>query len=128
MPISANVLAFDRWYSVGLKQSWMIGLGTSLGAMTWMYRKLMEASELKGVSNGFQAARSLGMRPEQAEIALRSARKVSKNQLLDGLRALQSADDRLKSGGKNPRTVMEFLVAELTGVEAQKVGAGGSGD
>ena len=36
-----------------------------LGAMTWMYRKLMEASELKGVTNGFQAARSLGMRPDQ---------------------------------------------------------------
>jgi DNA polymerase-3 subunit delta len=94
-----------------------------LGAMTWMYRKLMEASELKGVSNGFQASRSLGMRPEQAEIALRSSRKVSKGQLLDGLRALQKADDRLKSGGKDPRTVLEFLVAELTAAEVQEAAA-----
>jgi DNA polymerase III subunit delta len=91
-----------------------------LGAMTWMYRKLMEASELKGVTNGFQAARSLGMRPEQAEIALRSARKISTGQLLKGLKALQLADDRLKSGGKDPRTVMEFLVAELTTEEKGK--------
>jgi len=28
-----------------------------LGAITWMYRKVMEASELKGVINGWQAAR-----------------------------------------------------------------------
>src|SRR6266478_313074 len=27
-----------------------------LGAITWMYRKLIEASELKGISNGYQAA------------------------------------------------------------------------
>jgi DNA polymerase-3 subunit delta len=99
-----------------------------LGAMTWMYRKLMEASELKGMANGYQAAGVLKMRPEQAEIAVRSARKISKGQLLEGLNALQKADDRLKSGGKDPRTAMEFLVAELTGAEKRKVGAGGSRD
>ncbi len=32
-----------------------------LGAMAWMYRKLIEASEVKGVTNGYQAARALGM-------------------------------------------------------------------
>jgi DNA polymerase-3 subunit delta len=90
-----------------------------LGAMTWMYRKLMEASEVKGVSNGWQAARVLGMRPEQAELALGSARKISKPRLLDGLRALQKADDRLKRGGEDARAVMEFLVAELTAPEAR---------
>jgi DNA polymerase-3 subunit delta len=86
-----------------------------LGAMTWMYRKLIEASEVRGVSNGWQAARALGMRPEQAELALQNARKISKPRLLDGLRALQMADDRLKRGGEDARSVMEFLVTELTG-------------
>ena len=85
-----------------------------LGAMTWMYRKLIEASEVKGVTNGWQAARALGMRPEQAELALQNARKISKPRLLDGLRALQKADDRLKRGGEDSRAVMEFLVTELT--------------
>jgi len=90
-----------------------------LGAMTWMYRKLIEASEVKGVTNGWQAARALGMRPEQAELAIQNARKISKSRLLHGLRALQRADDRLKRGGEDARAVMEFLVTELTAPEAQ---------
>ena len=90
-----------------------------LGAITWMYRKLIEASEIKGVANGWQASRALGMRPEQAELALQNARKISKPRLLAGLHALRSADDRLKGSGAEPRTVMEFLVAQLTGGEAK---------
>jgi DNA polymerase III subunit delta len=90
-----------------------------LGAITWMYRKLIEASEVKGVTNGYQAARVLGMRPEQAELALQSARKISKPRLLAGLQALREADDRLKGGGAEPRTVMEFLVTQLTTPEAR---------
>ncbi len=89
-----------------------------LGAMSWMYRKLIEASEIKGVTNGWQAARALGMRPEQAELALRSTQKIPKARLFDGLRALQKADDRLKRGGEDARAVMEFLIAELTGAGA----------
>ena len=89
-----------------------------LGAITWMYRKLVEASEVRGVSNGWQAARALGMRPEQAELALQSARKISKPRLLAGLGALQRADDRLKGGREDARAVMEFLVTELTTQEA----------
>ena len=84
-----------------------------VGAMAWIYRKLIEASELKGVSNGYQAARALAMNPEKAELALQASRKIPKAQLLAGLSALQKADDRLK-GGKDARTVMEFLVSELT--------------
>lgn len=90
-----------------------------LGAITWMYRKLIEASEVKGVANGWQAARALGMRPEQAELALRSARKIPKARLLDGLRALQEADNRLKGGGEDARAVMEFLISELTSAGAR---------
>ncbi len=91
-----------------------------VGAMAWMYRKLIEASELKGVANGYQAARALAMNPEKAELALQASRKIPKAQLLAGLTALQKADDRLK-GGKDPRTVMEFLVSELTTSRAASV-------
>src|SRR6266480_2637528 len=89
-----------------------------LGAMTWMYRKLIEASELRGVTNGWGAARALAMRPEQAQLALESARKIPKAHLLAGLAALQRADERLKGGREDARAVMEFLIAELTGGEA----------
>lgn len=94
-----------------------------LGAIAWMYRKLIEASELRAVSNGWQASRALGMRPEQAELALQAARKIPKARLLDGLRALQRADDRLKGGGEDARTALEFLVTELTEAEPSKAAA-----
>jgi DNA polymerase-3 subunit delta len=90
-----------------------------LGGIAWMYRKLIEASEVKGAANGWQAARALGMKPEQAELALQNARKIPKARLLDGLRALQKADDRLKGGGEDARAVMEFLVTELTSEETR---------
>jgi DNA polymerase III subunit delta len=86
-----------------------------LGALTWMYRKLIEASEVRGVSNGYQAARALGMRPEQAELALQSARKIGKPRLLSGLAALKDADSRLKGGADDARAAMEFLLVELMG-------------
>ena len=85
-----------------------------LGAMAWMYRKLVEASEIKGAVNGWQAARALQMRPEQAELAVQNSRKISKPRLFAGMRAFQRADDRLKRGSEDSRAVMEFLIAELT--------------
>jgi DNA polymerase-3 subunit delta len=85
-----------------------------LGAIAWMYRKLIEATELRA-ANGWQAARALGMRPEQAELALQSARKIPRERLLKGLEALREADNRLKGGAKDPHSVMEFLVWELSG-------------
>jgi DNA polymerase-3 subunit delta len=85
-----------------------------LGALTWNYRKVVEASELKGVVSGFQAARALAMRPEQAELALRSARKSSRAQLLAGMQTLRWVDDRLKQGKDEGQTVMEFMIVELT--------------
>ena len=92
-----------------------------LGGIAWMYRKLIEASEVKGVTNGWQAARALGMRPEQAELALQNARKISKPRLLAGLNALRRADDRLKGGSEDPRAILEFLLTELTSGNAAKV-------
>jgi DNA polymerase III subunit delta len=83
-----------------------------LGAITWMYRKIIEASEVRA-GNGWQAARALGMRPEQAELALQAARKIPRTKLLAGLRSLQYADDRLKRGSEDARAVMEFLLAGL---------------
>jgi len=85
-----------------------------VGALAWMYRKLIEASELSPGTPGWQAARALGMRPEQAELALARARKIPREQLLAGLAALAEADNRLKSGTKDERAVMEFLVTRLT--------------
>jgi DNA polymerase III subunit delta len=86
-----------------------------VGGLAWMYRKLIEASEIRA-ANGWQAARALGMRPEQAEQALQSAHKISKVRLLDGLLALQEADSRLKGGAQDPRATMEFLVWRLAGI------------
>ena len=90
-----------------------------LGGLLFMYRKLVEASEVKGVVNGWQAARALQMAPEKAELAVRNARKISKPRLLAGMRAFQLADNRLKGGSENPRAVMEFLIAELTAPETR---------
>jgi DNA polymerase III subunit delta len=89
-----------------------------VGGMAWMYRKLVEASEVRGVTNGWQAAKALGMRPEQAELAIRCARRIPRERLLDGLRALQEADNRLKGGAKDVRAIMEFLVWRLSGDQA----------
>jgi DNA polymerase III subunit delta len=84
-----------------------------LGALAWMYRKLLEAQELPAGTVGWQAASRLKMRPGAAELAMRQARKFPKTQLTNGLAALYEADSRLKSGGTNQRAVMEFLVAQL---------------
>jgi len=82
-----------------------------VGALAWMYRKLIEAQEL---SPGPQSVRKLGMRPATAELALKQARRIPRQQLLEGLRALYEADSLLKSGAANDRAVLEFLVAKLT--------------
>ena len=85
-----------------------------VGAMAWMYRKLIEAQALPAHLSGWQAAAKLVMRPEAAELALRQARRIPQAQLLMGLAALYDADSRLKSGVGSPRAVMEFLIARLT--------------
>ena len=90
-----------------------------LGGLLFMYRKLVEAGEVKGVVNGWQAARALQMAPEKAELAVRNARKISKPRLLAGMRAFQLADNRLKGGSEDPRAVMEFLIAELAAPETR---------
>jgi DNA polymerase-3 subunit delta len=85
-----------------------------IGALAWLYRKLIEARGFPAHTNGYQAARQLGMRPEAAEAALRQAYRIPKNDLLAGLVALAEADSQLKSSNPNPRALMEFLIARLT--------------
>jgi DNA polymerase III subunit delta len=89
-----------------------------VGALAWMYRKLIEARELPPGTNGFQAARQLGMRPDAAETAVRQAHRIPKKDLLAGLVALAEADSQLKSSNPNPRALMEFLIVRLTSTSA----------
>jgi DNA polymerase III subunit delta len=89
-----------------------------LGALAWMYRKLLEAQELPMGLQGWQGASRLKMRSDKAELAVRQSRKFPKQQLTSGLAALYEADNRLKSGGTNQRAVMEFLVAQLASAGA----------
>jgi DNA polymerase-3 subunit delta len=84
-----------------------------VGAMAWMFRKLIEVQELPRGATPWDAAR-LGMRRDTAEMALKQAPRIPREQLTSGLRELAEADNRLKSGNANPRAVMEFLVARLT--------------
>jgi len=67
----------------------------SLGALAWMYRKLLEAQELPLGIAEWQAASRLKMRPKAAELAVRQSRKFPKAQLTSGLAALYEADSRL---------------------------------
>ena len=89
-----------------------------VGALGWMYRKLIEARDLPAHTPGFQAARALGMAPQSAEAAVRNAHRISKSELLAGLVALAEADSQLKSSNPNPRALMEFLIARLTAPSA----------
>ncbi|NDQ57471.1 MAG: DNA polymerase III subunit delta [Acidipila sp.] len=92
-----------------------------VGALAWMYRKLIEAQELPPQTNKFQAAGRLRMRPDTAELAIRQSRAIPRWRLLAGIEALCGADDTLKSGrAANPRAVMEFLVMGLTATSAAK--------
>ena len=84
-----------------------------VGALAWTYRKLLEAQELPAGTMGWQAASRLKMRSDAAELAVKQSRKFPRSQLTRGLAALYEADNRLKSGGGNPRAVMEFLVTQL---------------
>ena len=85
-----------------------------IGALAWLYRKLIEARGLPAHAGGYQAARQLGMRPEAAEAAVRQAHRIPRKDLLAGLAALADADSQLKSSNPNPRALMEFLIARLT--------------
>jgi len=94
-----------------------------VGALAWMYRKLLEAQELPAHASAWDAARRLAMRRESAEPVLARARKISRSHLAAGLVALAEADNRLKSGTVDQRAVMEFLIARLAAAEPPRVAA-----
>jgi DNA polymerase-3 subunit delta len=73
-----------------------------VGVLAWMYRKLIEARDLPAGTSGFQAARTLGMRPDAAEAAVRNAHRIPKQDLINGVIALAEADNQLKSANPNP--------------------------
>lgn len=95
-----------------------------VGALAWMYRKLIEARELPATMRGYQASQRLAMRPDAAETALRQAHRMSKKDLLEGLSALSEADSELKSSNPDPRAYMEFLIARLTSPAAAAASRG----
>ncbi len=98
---------FDRLLREGEEPVAMIG------ALAWMYRKIIEATEVRA-ANPYAAAGQLKMRPEQAQAALDCARKIPRAKLMRGMRALRDADSALKGGG-DERYVLEFLAWELGG-------------
>jgi DNA polymerase III delta subunit len=85
-----------------------------VGALAWIYRKLVTAAEVPAGAAPWQAARQLGMRPEAASAAVEHAHRLSRAQLADSLMGLAEADDRLKSTGADDRGVMAFLMARLS--------------
>ena len=94
-----------------------------LGALTWMYRKLIEASEVaEWPTVGRQRAR-WGCDPSRRNWRCTARARSAKPRLLEGLQALQRADSLLKGGADDTRAVMEFLMIELTDVGAAKAAA-----
>ena len=90
-----------------------------MGALAWMYRKLIEARGLPVGTPAYRAARALSMHPDAAQNAIQQAYRIPRPELLAGLIALAEADSQLKSSVPNPRALMEFLVARLTARTAQ---------
>lgn len=96
-----------------------------VGALAWMFGKLVEASDLPASTNKWQAARRLGMRPDSAATAIEHARSIPREQLREALVALAEADDRLKSGGGSEPGIVEFLLARLSRLNAGPIAKGG---
>jgi DNA polymerase-3 subunit delta len=96
-----------------------------LGAIAWMFRKLIEVGDLPPGTQTWDAARKLGMRRDTADLAMREARRIPRKQLEAGLLELAEADSRLKSGNAGPRAIMEFLLARLTDPQVSSAVAGG---
>jgi DNA polymerase-3 subunit delta len=96
-----------------------------VGAMAWMFRKLIEVQDLPRGASEWDAIR-LGMRKDTAQIALNYAPRIPREQLVNGVQYLSEADDRLKSSVAEPRAVLEFLIARLTARRAESAAVGSS--
>jgi DNA polymerase-3 subunit delta len=80
-----------------------------VGALAYRYRLLIEAREMPAS----QAAGMLRMKFEEAQEVLQCLLRIPREQLVSGLSLLYEADNRLKSGYKDDRSIMEFLVMKL---------------
>jgi DNA polymerase III subunit delta len=85
-----------------------------VGGLAWMYRKLIEVREFPRHTDIWRLCGELKMNEESARIAQREAPRFSRAQLLEGLAALSEADSQLKSGIKDARAALEFLITQLT--------------
>ena len=84
-----------------------------VGAMAWMFRKLIEVQDLPRGASEWDAIK-LGMRKDTAQLALKYAPRIPREQLVKGVQLLSEADSQLKSSVAAPRAYLEFLVARLT--------------
>jgi DNA polymerase-3 subunit delta len=105
----AQALAFLRSVLQEGEQPEMV-----VGALAWMYRRLLEVQELPHGLNAGMVAGKLRMRYDTAELALREAPRIPRERLVAGLHALAEADSRLKSGNPDDAALMEFLATQLT--------------
>jgi DNA polymerase III subunit delta len=83
-----------------------------VGALAWMYRKLVETRDGPLSGGGYQ--RPAGREGGPAGMTMRPALRISRKNLLAGLAALAEADRALKSSNPDQRATLEFLVARLT--------------
>ena len=86
-----------------------------VGAMARTFRNLLEIRDMGRGATAWQVAGQLRMPPKAAERAIQQARKLTREDLVRALGLLYDADSRLKSGARDDRAIMEFLVTELAG-------------
>jgi len=94
-----------------------------VGALTFMYRRLLAANSLGPRVNKFEAARHLGMPADAAERAMFQARRFSRDKLIAAMKSLADADSTLKSGVKDTRAALEVLITQLAALPAAKSSA-----
>jgi DNA polymerase-3 subunit delta len=85
-----------------------------VGAMARTFRNLLAIKDMGRSVNPWQAAGQLRMPREAVERAIQQAQKLPRGELVRAVGLLYEADTRLKSGSRNDRAVMEFLIAELS--------------
>ena len=85
-----------------------------VGALAWLYRKLIEARGLPATMNGYQAARQLGHAPRRSGERVAPGASHSEKGIAGGAGGAGRGGQPLKSSNPNPRATMEFLVARLT--------------
>jgi len=85
-----------------------------LGAVAWQFRLIWEVKHhLKRGSPAARIAQTMGTKPFLVDKAARAAAHFSREDLRHGFDNLFRADRELKTTGKNPERVLEFLILKL---------------